>query len=126
MIASLLILIGMGAITVSCRKDKTNSRKAELITQSDDEKSGDEDPIIRVRVKKKQSLIPVGGALVETMTYGTDVRVNSGYTDSLGQYDRQVPPDVYYFKVTVSGNVTPYVTDTVRVNQDTQATILVD
>ncbi|MGV3610210.1 MAG: hypothetical protein ACO1N0_04610 [Fluviicola sp.] len=126
MIASLLILVGMGAITVSCKKENVNSRKAKMIVEDCLEKTGgDTDPIIRVRVKKKNTLAPVDNALVETYTYGTNVQVNEGYTNSSGEYDRQVPEGIYYFQVTVSGH-DPLVTDTIRVQTDVQATILIE
>ena len=126
MIASLLILVGMGAITVSCKKENVANRKAEIITENDPEKTGgDHDPIIRVRVKKKSTLAPVDNALVETYTYGTNVQMNEGYTNSSGEYDRQVPEGIYYFRVTVSG-MDPLVTDTIHVNTDVQATILIE
>lgn len=126
MIASLLILVGMGAITVSCKKENVTKRKAEIIVENDPEKTGgDHDPIIRVRVKKKNTLVPVDNALVGTYTYGTNEQVNEGYTNSLGEYDRQVPEGIYYFQVTVSG-MDPLVTDTIHVNTDVQPTILIE
>lgn len=126
MIASLLILVGMGAITVSCKKENITSRKAEMIIEDCLEKTdGDHDPIILVRVKKKHSLAPIDSAEVETITYGTNVTINHGYTNSLGEYERQVPEGIYYFQVTVAGQ-DPVVTDTVSVRNDIQATILVD
>lgn len=127
MIASLLILVGMGAITVSCRKEKAGCRKAELITEDAGGKTGgDEDPIIRVRVKKKNTFVPIDSAYVETRTYGTNALANSGYTNALGEDDQQVPAGIYYFKVTLPGTSTPFATDTVHVSKDIQATILVD
>lgn len=126
MIASLLILVGMGAITVSCKKENVTNRKAKIIIENDLEKTGgDHDPIIRVRVKKKNTLAPVDNALVGTYTYGTNEQINEGYTNSSGEYDRQVPAGIYYFQVTVSGG-TPVVTDTIHVHADVQPTILVD
>ena len=126
MIASLLILVGMGAITVSCKKEEVRSRKAPIVVESDPEKTGgDEDPIIRVRVKKKNSLAPVDSAGVVTYEYGTDLLMNHGYTNSSGEYDRQVPSGIYYFQVTVKGE-DPVVTDTIHVHTDVQTTILVD
>lgn len=126
MIASLLILLGMGAITVSCKKENVTKRKAEIIVENDPEKTGgDHDPIIRVRVKKKNTLAPVDNALVGTYTYGTNEQVNEGYTNSLGEYDRQVPEGIYYFQVTVSG-MDPLVTDTIHVYTDVQPTILIE
>ena len=126
MIATLLILVGMGAITVSCKKENVTKRKAEMITEAVPEKTGgDQDPIIRVRVKKKNTLAPVDNAYVETYAYGTNLQVNDGYTNASGEYDRQVPAEIYYFQVTVKGG-TPVVTDTIHVRTDVQATILVD
>jgi hypothetical protein len=127
MIASLLILVGMGAITVSCRKEKANFRKADLMVDNGCERTGgDEDPIIRVRVKKKNTFVAVDSAYVETMTYSTNVRANFGYTNTLGELDQQVATGIYYLKVTVPGYSTPYVTDTMHVSKDIQATVLVD
>lgn len=125
MIASLLILVGMGAITVSCKKENVTKRKAEIITEHDLEKTGDQDPIIRVRVKKKNTLAPVDNAHVGTYAYGTNTQINVGYTNSSGEYDRQVPEGIYYFQVTVGGG-DPVVTDTIHVHTDVQPTILVD
>ena len=129
MIASLLILIGMGAITISCEKQKTAFRKAQLILEnSNNPKTGDDDddPIIHGKVKKKNNLAPVDGALVGTYVYGTDTVINSQYTDDLGEFTEQVKNGIYYFKVTVPGSSSPYVTDTFSINQDKQVTILVD
>jgi|GEM_PF-2937056 len=126
MIASLLILVAMGAITVSCEKAKTTTRKAALLVDNSCEKTGgDEDPIIRVRVKKKNTFVPIYNAFVETMSYVTGTGVNSGYTDSLGEYDKKVTAGIYYFKVTPAGGTTS-ITDTVHVNNNVQVTILVD
>lgn len=127
MIASLLILIGMGAITVSCQKEKATFRKAELMTKYTNEKTGgDEDPIIRVRVKKKNSFAPVDSAFVETIDYVSNEQINTGYTNAIGESKQQVPKGVYYFKVTVPRNSIPYITDTVHVKADIETTILVD
>jgi hypothetical protein len=60
------------------------------------------------------------------MVYGTNVRAASVYTNSLGEFDEQVPAGIYYFKVTVPGISTPYVTDTVHVSKDMEVTIYVD
>jgi hypothetical protein len=126
LIASLLILVGMGAITVSCKKENVTSRKAEMIVEDCLEKTGgDTDPIIRVRVKKRSTLAPVDSAGIETYEYGTNLQVNSGYTNSSGEYDRQVATGIYYFRVTPKGG-SSLVTDTVHVHTDVQATILVD
>ena len=128
MIASLLILLGMGAITVSCKKENVTKRKAQIIAENDLEKTGgDHDPIIRVRVKKRSTLIPLDSADVETYTYSTDLLVNDGYTNSLGEYDRQVAAGIYYFRVTPRGGSSS-LTDTIHVhdNDDVQKTILVD
>jgi len=126
MIASLLILVAMGAITVSCEKAKTSVNKAALLVDDSCEKDGgDEDPIIRVRVKKKNTFVPVNNAYVETMSYATGLSVNTGFTNTLGHYDNSVAAGIYYFKVTPSGGSTS-ITDTVHVNKDIVATILVD
>ncbi len=125
MIASLLILVGMGAITVSCKKENVTSRKAQIITEYDLEKTGDQDPIIRVRVKKRYTLVPVDSADVETYEYGTNLQINQGYTNSSGEYDRQVAGGIYYFRVTPKGG-SSFLTDTIHVHTDVQATILID
>ncbi|WP_343637088.1 hypothetical protein [Fluviicola sp.] len=126
MIASLLILVGMGALTVSCKKEEVKSRKAQIIVENDPEKTGgDHDPIIRVRVKKKYTLVAVDSAGVETYEYGTNQQINHGYTNSSGEYDREVASGIYYFRVTAPGGE-PLVTDTVHVHDDVQVTVLVD
>jgi hypothetical protein len=118
--------LGMGVITVSCKKENVSKRKAEIITEHDPEKTGgDHDPIIRVRVKKKNTLAPIDNAYVETYTYSTNLQINDGYTNSSGEYDRQVPEGIYYFQVTVSGG-DPVVTDTIHVHTDVQPTILIE
>ena len=127
MIATLLILVGMGAIAVSCEKAKTNTRKAVLMVDNSCEKTGgDEDPIIRVRVKKKNTFVPVNNAYVETMNYTTSTSVNTGFTNTLGEYDHKEAVGIYYLKVTPSGSSTTYVTDTIHVNTSVTATVLVD
>lgn len=127
MVASVVILIGMGAIIVSCKKEQgAKYRKAQLTTtQAKDGGDDDEDPVIRGKVKK-HSLAVVGGALVQTMTYGTNVQVGTVYTDSLGEFEQQVASGIYYFKVTVPGNSVPFATDTVHVSKDIEVTIFVD
>lgn len=129
MIASLLILIGMGAIAVSCEKHKPAFRKAQLILEnSNAPKTGDDDddPMIQGKVKKKHNLAPVDGALVGTYIYGTDAVINTQYTDNLGEFTETVKSGTYYFKVTVPGSSLPYVTDTFSISQNKQVTILVD
>jgi hypothetical protein len=128
MIASLLILVGMGAITVSCKKENVTKRKAQVLTENELEKEGgDHDPIIRVRVKKRNTLAPLDSADVETYEYGTDLLINDGYTNSSGEYDRQVPAGIYYFRVTPKGGSSS-LSDTIHVHEDddVQKTILVD
>ena len=85
----------------------------------------DEDPIIQGKVKK-HNFDPVDDAFVETMTAGTNVRVGSVYTNDLGEFVQQVVAGIYYFKVTVPGESTPYVTDTIHVTKDREVTIFVD
>ncbi len=129
MIASLLILVGMGAITVSCKKEEnTKFRKAKITSCDLNNKDGgedDDDPIIRGRVKKRNNLV-VYNAHVETMTYLSNVKVGDQYTDSLGEFQQTVTIGKYYFKVTVPGVSTPYVTDTIHVNADRNVNIIVD
>ena len=131
MIASLLMLIGMGVIVVSCKKEKQansgNSLKAEMIAEyGKPKRDTDEDPYIRVRVKKKHSLSPVTNANVETFEYGTNLRISSDYTDSVGETKQIVTPGIYYFQVTPSGTTVSFVTDTIHVNSDVTTTIFID
>jgi len=128
MVASLLILIGMGAITVSCEKHKVNTRKAQIILDNNIPKTGDDDddPIIHGKVKKKVSLAAVGGAKVVAIAYGTNDSLPAVFTDSLGEFTQQVKKGIYFFKVNVPGVSSPYITDTFSVNQNTSLTILVD
>jgi hypothetical protein len=126
MIASLLILVGMGAITVSCKKENVTKRKAEMIVEDCLEKTGgDTDPIIRVRVKKRNTMAPMDSVQVETYTYGTNLQINYGYTNSSGEYDRQVAEGIYYFRVTPKGE-SSFLTDSIDVHTDVQTTILID
>lgn len=126
-IAALFILIGLGVITVSCEKEKTAPRKAELtIEYAKDGGDDDEDPVIRGKVKKKNSVVVISGATVEILTYGTNIKIGEEYTDSLGNFEDQVPAGIYYFKVTIPGNSIPIVTDSVHVSKDVQVTIEVD
>lgn len=128
LVASLLILVGMGAITVSCKKEQVAKyRKAEMCVSETNAKDGgdDEDPIIRGKVKK-HSFEPVDSAFVETITYGTNIRVGADYTDELGDFVQLVEKGIYYFKVTIPGESTPYVTDTIHVNEDVEVTIFVN
>jgi hypothetical protein len=120
------MLIGMGAITISCKKEQPAQRlKAQMTTaQAKDGGDDDEDPVIRGKVKKNN--LALFGAEVETVTYGTNVRIGSVYTDSLGEFAQHVSKGTYYFKVTVPGFSTPYVTDTVSVTKDTEVNISVD
>jgi hypothetical protein len=128
LIASLLILVAMGAITVSCKKEKVAFCKAELIFNDNCAKTGDDDddPIVHGRVKKKQGLMPIDSAYVETMAYGTNLRVGTKYTDNLGEFDQQVDTGTYYFKITIPGFSTPYYTDTFFVTRNRDITILID
>ena len=125
-IAALAILMG-GAITVSCKKEQcAKYRKAKITTiQAKDGGDDDEDPVIRGKVKK-HSLSPVDSAYVETITYGSNVSIGAEYTDNLGRFDQKADSGIYYFRVTVPGISTPYVTDTVHVNKDIEVTIFVD
>ena len=128
MIASLFILIGMGAITVSCEKHKPAFKKARLIVETNNPKTGDDDdePIIHGKVKKKVGLAGVSGAKVVPFAYGTNDSLPAVFTDSSGEFTKQVKKGTYYFKVMVPGVTSPYVTDTFPVYQNTSATILVD
>ncbi len=129
LIASLVILVAMGAITVSCKKEQSNGfRKAEIIVEeSPNVKTGedDEDPVIQGKVKKKNGFAPIDSAYVETVSNATRSTVVASYTNSLGDFVHQVPAGTYYFRVTVPGG-SPFETDTVRVYANTIVTILVD
>lgn len=128
LIATLFILAGMGALTVSCEKEKKAPvRKATLI-ESDALKLGedDEDPVIQGKVKKKSNLQPIDSAYVETIRYATNATVRASLTDYKGDFIHTVPQDEYYFKVTVPGRTEPYITDTLRVNGNKSVTIIVD
>jgi len=128
LIASLLILMGMGALVVSCDKVKNRVKRAQLIVNTASEKDGgdDEDPIIQGRVKKKNTFVPIDSAYVETVTYGTNLRIGAKYTDDKGIFTQPADTGTFYFKVTVPGFSTPYVTDTIYIDKDTEVTILVN
>lgn len=131
MIASLLVLTGIAMSAVSCRKESINRSgsflKAEVKTEYSLEKNDpDEEPYIRVRVKKKNSFTPVNNANVETFAYGTNVRFSSYFTDSAGEVRQTVPIGTYYFHITLPGTSIPYVTDTIHVNKDVTANVFVD
>lgn len=128
LIASLLILIGMGAITVSCDKDKTYAKKAKLIVECSPEKDGgedDEDPIVQGKVKKPSGLA-IDSASVKTVAYNTNIIVASTYTNSTGDFTQKVDAGIYYFSVLVPGETVPFITDTIHVYKDKQVTIIVD
>lgn len=128
-VAALAMVLGIGGMTVSCEKEALKPVKehtAKMTTEhaklgGDD----DEDPVIRGKVKKN-NFVAVDSAFVETMTYGTNVRVDSVYTDSIGQFQQKVAAGIYYFKVTVPGFSSPVITDTVHVYRDVQVEIIVD
>ncbi len=125
-IAALTLLIALGAITVSCKKEQcVKHQKAQLTTvQVKDGGDDDEDPVIRGKVKKNS--LEVDSAYVETMTYLTNLRVGAVYTDENGDFEQRVEKGVYYFKVTLPGYSTPYITDTVHVNNDIQVNITIN
>ena len=129
LVASLVILIGMGAITVSCKKEcNKKNRKAQIVTCEGVTRDGggdDEDPIIQGKVKK-QNFTPVDTAFVETMAYGSNIRVGTDYTNNLGEFEQKVDAGIYYFRITPFGESTPFVTDTVHVADDIQVTIIID
>ncbi|WP_430406286.1 Vmc-like lipoprotein signal peptide domain-containing protein [Fluviicola sp.] len=127
MLASLLILVGVGAITVSCKKQVVKNRKTQVeVVTSKDGGEDDEDPIIQGRVKKKHSLSVIDDAYVETISYTTNEISQASYSDDNGEFEHQVPVDVYYFRVTVPGESTPFITDTVTINENSIVTILID
>lgn len=128
LIASLVILIGMGAITVSCKKDRNAvNRKGQVTCENPTRDGGDddEDPIIQGKVRK-QNFTPHEDAFVETMAYGSNIRVATDYTDELGEFERKVEAGIYYFKITPYGETVPFVSDTVHVNHNVQVTITFD
>lgn len=127
LIASLLILIGMGAITVSCKK--VSHKKAEIIECDEPSRDGggdDEDPVIRGRVKKKNTFVPIDSAYVETLSSPSHTKVGDCYTDANGDFSQRVSAGIYYFKILPPGATTPYVTDTIHVYKDRNIVILVD
>lgn len=129
MIATLVILIGMGAITISCKKDRRVIRKAELIVENGYEYrlgEDDEDPVIQGRVKKKKSLAPVDSTFVETISNATKNTIMSSYTNNQGEFTHQVPADTYYFRITIPGEPVPFITDTVRVTTNKRVLILLE
>lgn len=127
MLASLLILVGVGAITVSCKKQVVKNHKTQVeVVTSKDVGEDDEDPIIQGRVKKKHSLSVIDDAYVETISYTTNEIARASYSDDDGEFEHQVPVDVYYFRVTVPGESTPFITDTVTINENSIVTILID
>lgn len=128
LIASLLILIGMGAITTSCEKQKATFKKAQLIINNNAPKTGDDDddPIIQGKVKKKTGHANLNGTRVDTYEYGTNVRVETKFTDTAGDFTEQIKQGTYYFKVVLPGSSSQFITDTFPVYQNTSVTILVD
>ena len=128
LLATFLILVGMGAITVSCEKEEsTKFRKAKIVAHDSKEKGGedDEDPIIRGKVRK-HNLTPIDSAYVETIGYSSNSKIGDAYTNTAGEFEQKVPIGIYYFRVTVPGNSTPFVTDTIHVHSDTNVDIFVD
>lgn len=127
LIASLLILIGTGAILVSCKKENGRVKRVRVEVGTSNEKGGDddEDPIIQGKVKH-HNLTPVYNATVETIRYPANVIVGTEYTDSLGEFEQQVDSATYFFRVTVPGVSTPYITNRVLIDKDTPITIYVD
>jgi hypothetical protein len=125
LLASLLILIGVGAITISCEKEKTANLQRARISASRQKDGGDndEDPVIRGKVKKNN--LPISGALVETIDRDTKVRVGSAATNDLGEFTQHVAKGTYFFRVTIPGFSIPYVTDAVSVDKDTEVRITV-
>ena len=126
MLASLLILIGVGAITVSCRKQQFNCKAKVEITPVKNGGEDDDDPIIQGRVKKKHNLSPIAGAYVETISYSSDSVVRSSYSNDEGEFKQQVPANTYYFRVTIPGGSKQFITDTVGINANSLVEIVID
>lgn len=128
LIASLLILIGMGAIATSCEKQKATVKKAQLVIDHTNPKTGDDDddPILQGKARKKIGFAAVIGAKVETFEYGTNTRVGVTFTDSVGDFSQQVKKATYYFRVSELGVGESHITDPISVTQDTSFTILID
>lgn len=128
LIASLLILIGMGAITTSCEKQIAPVKKAQVISNKCTPKTGDDDddPILQGKLRKKVGFAAVIGAKVETFEYGTNTRVGVTFTDSVGDFTQQVKKATYYFRIGELGVGESYITDPVSISQDTSLTILID
>lgn len=125
MMMTLVILIGMGAITASCNKETPAVKKATMKAVGDMSKTGDEDdedPVIQGKVRKK-NLTPIDNALVETIAYGSVTVAGSTHTDSTGSFTQRVKTGVYYFRITPQGSTTKYVTDTVNVSGNTTVII---
>jgi hypothetical protein len=101
----LLLLVGTVGMAVSCQKEQIV--KNETVYSVDAvEKIGDEDHLIKGKVKKSNQN-PVQGALVETFNAITELKIGGTYTDSNGKFEQKVPCGLYFLKVTNpnSGNV---------------------
>lgn len=123
--ATLAILLGMGAITVSCQKEERTVKKAKVTANQCVYKTGDEDdedPVIQGRVRKK-NLSPINNAQVETFAYG-GLLAGTKYTDSSGYFTQRVNAGIYYFRITPPSSSVTYVTDTISVTGPTMVTIM--
>lgn len=120
------MVLGIGVMAVSCEKEEITPVKGQKATTGfakigDD----DEDPVIRGKVKKS-NFTPVDSAHVETMVYGTNARLGSVYTNSLGEYTQKVTAGIYYLKVTNPNSGIPVYTDTMHVSSDREVNVIAD
>jgi hypothetical protein len=123
---ALAMVLGIGVMAVSCEKEEITPVKGQKATTGfakigDD----DEDPVIRGKVKKS-NFTPVDSAHVETMVYGTNARLGSVYTNSLGEYTQKVTAGIYYLKVTNPNSGIPVYTDTMHVSSDREVNVIAD
>jgi len=123
-ISSLVMLIALGATTVSCEKEQlVKKHEGDISTGPTRTGDDDEDPVIRGKVKKS-NFTPVDSAHVETMVYGTNAKFGSVYTNSLGEYEQKVTAGIYYLKVTNPNSGIPVYTDTIHVSSDREVNVI--
>ena len=112
---------------MSCEKEQLKPTECKGKTTIEHTKDGgddDDDPVIRGKVKNKNSLVVIPGAGVETCSYPAGITVATKVTDSLGDFEEQIPVGIYYFKITPVGGST-VTTDTIRVNKDMNFTLYI-
>lgn len=126
-ITAMVLVLSIGGMTMSCEKEQLKPAECNGKTTIEHTKDGgddDDDPVIRGKVKNKNTLVAIPGAGVETFTYSTGTKVATKVTDSLGDFDEQLPVGIYYFKVTPVGGST-VTTDTVHVNGNMNLTLAI-